>query len=154
MKNLKNINEFWGAVIRRDMSSAVREEDRFHNKEEIRDYLKKEVEKQGKNVVIKYLDVSGIEDLSSLFVNLLSDVETLDLSCWNTSGVEKVFGMFSCCRSLKSLNLSGWNPKKIKNIDWVFNNCHSLKSLNLFGCSSSIKSLVRKNGIDKDIVKV
>ena len=27
MKNIKSINEFWGAVIRRDMSSAVREED-------------------------------------------------------------------------------------------------------------------------------
>ena len=136
MKNLKSINEFWGAVIRRDMSSAVREEDKFHNKKELREYLKKEIEKQGENVVIKDLDVSGIEDLKELFFCLLDDVETLDLSGWNTKGVKDMGGMFYWS-NIKSLNLSGWDTSSVIDMHNMFHSCIDLKSLNLSGWSVS-----------------
>ena len=136
MKNLKTINEFWGAVIRRDMSSAVREEDRFHNKEELKDYLKKEIEKQGENVVIKNLDISGIGDLSNLFRGLLKNVKTLDLSGWNTEGVKSMVGMFHGCNSLESIDLSGWDTSSVEDMRSVFSGCTNLKSIDLSGWSS------------------
>ena len=137
MKNLKNINEFWGAVIRRDMSSAVREEDKFHNKEELIDYLKKEIEKQGENVVIRNLDVSGIEDLNNLFRELFKNVKTLDLSGWNTEGVKSMSGMFFGCENLESLDLSGWNTSSVTDMSWMFYFCENLKSLDLSGWDTS-----------------
>ena len=133
MKNLKSINEFWGAVIRRDMSSAVREEDKFHSKGELKDYLKKEIRKQGKNVVIRNLDVSDIEDLSYLFKGLLSGVETLDLSGWNTSGVKDIHSMFAFCDNIKSLDLSGWDTSDVENMGNLFYDCENLESLDLSG---------------------
>ena len=61
----------WGTVLKRDLLGEIREEDRFHNKEELKEYLKSEIEKQGENVVIKDLDVSLIGDLSRLFVDIV-----------------------------------------------------------------------------------
>ena len=136
MKNIQSIDEFWGAVIRRDMSSAVREEDKFHNKEELIGYLIKEIKKQGKNVVIRNLDVSGIEDLSLLFDSLLDDVdnvETLDLSGWNTSGVKDISGIFYWCNSLKYINLSGWNTSDVKNMNTMFAYATRVKAIDFTG---------------------
>ena len=64
MKYLKPINEFWGDVLKRDLLGETRQEDKFHSKEELQEYLKSEIKKQGENVVIQNLDVSLIKDLS------------------------------------------------------------------------------------------
>ena len=123
----------WGTVLKRDLLGEIREEDRFHNKEELRKYLISEIKRQGKNVVIKNLDVSLIEDLSILFNSIAAGVESLDLSGWKTSGVKNMSYMFYGCKDLESLDLSGWDVSKVKDIRWIFNNCESLKSLNLSG---------------------
>ena len=57
----------WGTVLKRDLLGLSREEDKFHTREELQEYIRSEIEKQGENVVIKDLDVSPIEDLSWLF---------------------------------------------------------------------------------------
>ena len=149
----------WGTVLKRDLLGETREEDKFHTKEQLKEYLKSEIEKQGENVVIRNLDVSLVEDLSGLFRFIAFGVKTLDLSGWNTSGVKNMMGVFRDCMNLKSLDLSGWNTSnvedmsvmfytcldlesldlsgwdvsKVKDIRWIFNNCESLKSLNLSG---------------------
>ena len=61
----------WGTVLKRDLLGEIREEDRFHSKKELREYLISEIEKQGENVVIKDLDVSLLEDLSFLFTGIV-----------------------------------------------------------------------------------
>ena len=137
MKNIKSINEFWGAVIRRDMSSAVREEDKFHSREELQEYLMKEIRKQGKDVVIKNLDVSGIEDLRGLFKGLLDGVKTLDLPGWNTSNVREMDEMFECCDSLTSLDLSDWDTGNVRSMYLMFGSCEKLKSIDLSGWDTS-----------------
>ena len=135
MKNLKSINEFWGAVIRRDMSSAVREEDSPHTKEELIEYLEREIKRQGKNVVIKNLDVSGIKDLSGLFsnINIMNNVKTLDLSGWNTEGVTNMKDMFQFLPNIESINLSGWKTNEVTKMNSMFSRCENLKSLDLSG---------------------
>ena len=138
MKYLKPINEFWGDVLKRDLLGETREEDRFHNKEQLKEYLKSEIEKQGENVVIKNLDVSLIEDLRCLFCNDIADrVKTLDMSGWKTSNVKDMNGMFYLCNGIESLNLSGWDTSNVKDMGEVFHGCNNLKNLELSGWDTS-----------------
>ena len=90
----------WGPVLKRDLLGETREEDKFHSKEELKKYLKSEIEKQGEKVNIWNLDVSLVEDLSDLFKGLCDNVETLDLSGWKTSNVKNMSGMFANCQKL------------------------------------------------------
>ena len=140
MKYIKPINEFWGDVLKRDLLGETRQEDKFHNKEDLIEYLISEIEKQGKNVVIKNLDVSLVGDLSGLFYNLYNirnRIKSLDMSGWNTSGIEDMSHMFDSCVNLKSLNLSGWDTSKVENMNGMFYGCRSLKSLDLSGWDTS-----------------
>ena len=137
MKYIKPINEFWGDVLKRDLLGEIREEDRFHNKEELQEYLKSEIEKQGENVVIKSHDVSLIEDLSNLFIGINNRVKSLDLSGWKTSGVKDMHAMFFNCKNLESLDVSGWNTSKVWDMNYMFWCCQSLESLDLSGWDTS-----------------
>ena len=127
----------WGTVLKRDLLGETREEDRFHTIEEIREYLKSEIEKQGKNVVIQNIDVSLIEDLSDLFYKITDGVESLDLSGWKTSGVKNMRSMFYKCSSLKSINLSDWDTSNLDNMSNMFWGCSNLESLDLSGWDTS-----------------
>ena len=97
MKYLKPINEIWGPVLKRDLLGETREEDKFHTKEELKEYLKLEIKKQGENVVIKDLDVSLVGDLIGLFRNICGGIKSLDLSGWDTSIGVDMFNMFYNC---------------------------------------------------------
>ena len=123
----------WGTVLKRDLLGEIREEDRFHSKKELREYLISEIEKQGENVVIKDLDVSLLEDLSWLFSGNVVGVESLDLSGWKTSNVEFMSWMFSDCESLKSIDLSGWDTSNVTDMRWIFCVCEGLKSIDMSG---------------------
>ena len=126
----------WGTVLKRDLLGETREEDRFHNKDEIREYLKSEIEKQGENVVIRNLDVSLVEDLSNLFRGR-DNIRTLDLSGWKTSNVKNMSYMLRGCNNLKSLNLLGWDTSNVENMIGMFYDCFNLKSIDLSGWDTS-----------------
>ena len=136
MKYIKPINEFWGDVLKRDLLGETREEDRLHTKEELQEYLKSEIEKQGENVVIQNLDVSLVEDMSGLFENSYN-IKSLDLSGWKTSNVKDMSFMFHNCINLKSLDLSGWDTSNVKDMSFMFWYCEKLKSLDLSGWDTS-----------------
>ena len=90
----------WGTVLKRDLLGETREEDKFHSKEQLKEYLKSEIEKQGENVVIRNLDVSLVEDLSKLFYVIGNEVKTLDLSGWKTSNIKNMASMLYGCYNL------------------------------------------------------
>ena len=127
----------WGTVLKRDLLGEFREEDKFRSKEQLQEYLESEIEKQGKNVVIRNLDVSLIEDLRELFCRYHNKLESLDLSGWKTSGVKNMSYMFYEFTMLESIDLSGWNTSNIKYMTGMFSDCTNLKSLNLSGWNIS-----------------
>ena len=127
----------WGTVLKRDLLGETREEDKFHTREHLDDYIKSEIERQGKNVVIRNLDVSLIEDLSFLFNGIAAGVESLDLSGWKTSRVKNMSYMLRGCDNLKSLNLLGWDTSNVEDMSGMFYNCSCLKSLDLSGWDTS-----------------
>ena len=132
----------WGTVLKRDLLGEVREEDKFHSIKELREYLYSEIEKQGEHVVIKDLDVSLIDDLHDLFINIAFAVKSLDLSGWKTSGVKNMSEMFYNCKNLESLNVSGWDTSNVENMGGMFFDCRSLKSLDLSGWNvSNVKDM-------------
>ena len=127
----------WGTVLKRDLLGETREEDKIRSKEQLQEYLKSEIKKQGEHVVIKNLDVSLVEDLSELFYEIAEGVRTLDLSGWKTSNVENMNAMFYNCWKLKSLDVSGWDTSNVKYMTWMFKWCESLASLDLSGWDTS-----------------
>ena len=137
MKYIKPINEIWGPVLKRDLLGETREEDKFRTKEQLREYLKSEIKRQGENVVIKNLDVSLIDNLSLLFDSIYNSVKTLDLSGWNTSNVYNMSGMFYNCEKLESLDLSGWDTHNVDTMRLMFYSCRNLKSIELSGWDTS-----------------
>ena len=154
-----------------DLLGKVREEDKFHSKGELRDYLKSEIEKQGDSVVIKgcYL-ADGIDDLSGLFYKIAdgvkildlsgwtitdkvknmsymfykcSSLESLKLSLWNATNVEDMFGMFYGCTNLKSLDLTSFDTSNVKDMSLMFANCKNLESLDLSNWdTSNVKDMI------------
>ena len=137
MKYIKPINEIWGPVLKRDLLGETREEDKFHSKEQLREYLISEIKKQGEYVVIQNLDVSLIENLSALFYNITNGVKSLDLSGWKTSNIKDMSFMFYGCENLKSLDISGWDTSNVEDMGAMFGNCINLKSLDLSGLDTS-----------------
>ena len=131
MKYIKPINEFWGDVLKRDLLGGAREEDKFHSKEQLQEYLKSEIEKQGENVVIRNLDVSLVENLSWLFAKIADNVKTLDLSGWKTSNVKNMSWMFGGCSIIESLDVTGWDTSNVTDMFGMFYTCERLKSLDL-----------------------
>ena len=131
------VNDFWGDALKRDILEETRQEDKFHSKDQLKEYLKSEIEKQGKNVVIRDLDASLIEDFNYLFYGIGNGVKTLDLSGWKTSAVKDMSKMFFQCSGIESINLSGWDTSNVKNMHEMFYGCRGLKSVDLSGWDTS-----------------
>ena len=70
-------------------------------------------------------------DDTSISLNLL--LKKLDASCWDTSKVVVMSGLFRNCKYLKSLDLSSWNTSSVTDIPEIFRNCTNLISLDVGG---------------------
>ena len=127
----------WGTVLKRDLLGETREEDKIRSKEQLQEYLKSEIKKQGEHVVIKNLDVSLVEDLSELFYEIAEGVRTLDLSGWKTSNANDMSYMFFQCDNLESIDVSACDTSNVTYMTWMFKWCESLASLDLSGWDTS-----------------
>ena len=161
----------WGNVLKIDLLGEVREEDKFHSKEELLEYLKSEIERQGENVVIEGCCLAdSIDDLSGLFYRIADGVKILDLSgwtitdkvknmsymfykcssleslelpLWDTTNVEDMFSMFYGCTNLKSLDLTSFDTSNVKDMSLMFANCKNLESLDLSNWdTSNVKDMI------------
>ncbi|EON3044825.1 BspA family leucine-rich repeat surface protein [Enterococcus hirae] len=71
--------------------------------------------------------------IDSLTINYafqgLKNLTSVDLSAWNTSGVDKMEYLFDGCSSLTNVNLSGlFTTSNVVNMSRMFNGCSSLKN--------------------------
>ena len=65
------------------------------------------------------------------------NLETVDISKWDTSNIEYFNRMFSGCHKLTEINLAGWNTDKLKFLAYMFNECFNLKRVDLTGFDTS-----------------
>lgn len=59
----------------------------------------------------------------------MKNVESIDLSGWNTSELVEWGFLFAHCTNLKEVNLSGWDTSSLIQVDNLFLNCLQLKKI-------------------------
>jgi surface protein len=67
---------------------------------------------------------------SSMF-NGCSELNSVDISCLDTSGLTSTHSMFSGCSELSSVDLSSLDTSKVTDMSYMFNGCLMLSSLDL-----------------------
>ena len=80
------------------------------------------------------MDLSKVENLSSMFENATSLSKIDGIGEWNVSNATDMNHMFANCSALTSLNLSwGGNTKNAKNFAWMFANDNNLQTIDGIG---------------------
>ena len=78
---------------------------------------------------IENIKTDSAEKLRHMFESC-QELRALDLSKWNISCVETMYGMFRDCIHLKTLDLSTWKySKKLEVISRMFQNCRELETV-------------------------
>ena len=75
-------------------------------------------------------NTSGITSIKEMFDSCQS-LKTLDLSSFDTGNVTDMHYLFLNCISLESINLGQWNTSKVTNMNNMFSNCNSLKQIDV-----------------------
>lgn len=119
----------------------------------IKQIVKDELDKLGHDADLNHIDVSEVQNMNSLFScysdDLGEEYEDLnpDISKWNVSKVENMWGMFYNCKKFNqdisrwdvgkvedmycmfyrcinfNQNISNWDVRKVKNTQFMFKGC-------------------------------
>ena len=88
----------------------------------------------------------------------LKNLQSLDLSSFNTQNVTNMSYIFSDCHKLQNLNLSSFNTKKVTNMYCMFYNCYKLQILDLSSFDTQkvtdVSYMFENTGLAKIVVNV
>lgn len=93
------------------------------SKAELRSLIKQELQRQGPDADLNFIDTSKITDMSNLFWSL--NVRKIKIEWWNVSNVTNMSGMFSFCYDF-NCDLSHWDVGNVKNMNYMFAHCYKL----------------------------
>ena len=84
-------------------------------------------------VKLKYYSQEDVNNvaINRCFFYLCSEVNEIDLTEFDTSQFNNMFGMFSECFKLKSLKLSNFDTSNVIDMHLMFHRCESLTSIDL-----------------------
>ena len=85
---------------------------------------------------VSCFDTSNVTDMSGMFY-ACSSLTNLDLSSFDTSKVTNMNTMFQGCRSLTNLDLSSFNTSNVTGMYCMFEDCSSLTNLDLSSFDTS-----------------
>ena len=125
-----------GNMIIRQTIGGTRKEDKIKDKDDLIERIREEYDMQNSKTTYKLdltmLDVSLVEDMFNLFLIChVYDLESIDVSNWDTHNVECMRGMFDNCVSLKSVDVSKWDVSNVKDMNGMFYKCSFLKSIDV-----------------------
>ncbi len=83
-----------------------------------------------------WVDTSNVCSMQAMFYGC-SSLQELDLSSFNTVGVDEMSLMFGKCSSLQQLDLSGFDTSKVTHMLMMFEWCSSLQQLDLSSFDTS-----------------
>ncbi len=75
-------------------------------------------------------DTGKVTNMSQMFSNC-QELQTLNLGTFDTGKVTDMSLMFSDCKKLQTLDLSSFETGKVTNMSYMFSNCQELQTLNL-----------------------
>ena len=84
---------------------------------------------------LQYLNTDEVLTMECMFI--MCDLQSLDLSHFNTAKVTNMSEMFAYSISLKSINLSSFNTENVESMLAMFFDCNSLESINLSSFDTS-----------------
>ena len=76
-------------------------------------------------------DTSNVTAMGSAFDCCLKLKTIKGIESWDTSNVTEMYTMFQSCEKLKKLDLSKWNTKSLTSVYSMFSNCKSLETLDV-----------------------
>ena len=85
-------------------------------------------------------DTSGLNSMKNMFINCYK-LQYINFTDVDTSLVTTMESMFENCTSLTSIDLSSFVTTKVENMNNMFKNCKSLTSLNLTNFNSKLKKM-------------
>ena len=88
------------------------------------------------SVDLSGFNTSSVTDMSYIFSGC-SSLTTLDLSNFNTSSVTDMSSMFDGCSSLTTLDLSSFDTSSVTDMNSMFDDCSSLTELDLSSFDTS-----------------
>ena len=94
------------------------------SKEELRFIIEQELERQGRDTYLNFIDTSEITDMSYLFNGLC--IRNIKIDEWDVSNVTDMDGMFMGCCELNA-DLSNWDTKNVRRMNRMFSNCFDFK---------------------------
>ena len=109
-------------------------------KNELREFIKVELECQGPNADLNCIDTSEIVDMSFLFCGPDIYIRNIKVDQWDTSNVTNMKYMFTFCDDF-NCDLSDWNVSSVENMEHMFDFCCSLRSLPLWFKDEQVRSL-------------
>lgn len=89
-------------------------------KEELIDIIKCEIERQGPDADLNFIDTSLITDMSELFYGLGNAIRNIKIDDWDTSNVEDMSGMFEDCYNFTGTGLGKWDVLNVYNMSHMF----------------------------------
>ena len=75
-------------------------------------------------------NTQNVTSMSFMFFKC-ENIQNLDLSSFNTQNVTNMSYMFQECKNLQNLDLSSFNTQKVTDMSHMFYYCYNLKNLNL-----------------------
>lgn len=90
-------------------------------RDELMSIIKDEVNRQGLDADLNFIDTSLITDMACLFINC-PDVRNIKIDQWNVSNVTNMECMFEGLSDF-NCDLSSWNVSKVENMDSMFMEC-------------------------------
>ena len=88
------------------------------------------------NIIKIEIYLGNINSLNFLFKNC-KNITFIDLSNFNSTSKNGMYGMFEGCTNLESINFSNFDTSNFNNMQNLFYDCHNLKSLNLSNFKTS-----------------
>lgn len=92
------------------------------SKDDLIAIITQELERQGPDADLNFIDTSKMTDMSNLFHFVKGKVRNIQIDEWNTSNVTTMAGMFDKCEEF-NCDLSHWDVSKVINMMSMFSGC-------------------------------
>ena len=121
------VNDYIVEAFRINKDTKIKHEYKYcpKTKKELRDLIKKLLDKRGGDADLNDIDVSKINNMTYLFSGL--DIHNIDISEWNVSNVENMYCMFYGCIHFNS-DLSSWDVSNVDDMEYMFYACEKFNS--------------------------
>ena len=116
---MKNLNQYITEKFKINSKTISKYTCQPKTRKELKSIIEDRLEKN-KNANLNDIDVSNIDDMHNLFVNL--DIHNIDISEWDVSNVKVMHRMFYCCENFNS-DLSNWDVSNVINMTSMFEGC-------------------------------